>query len=93
MFKRGFNAPVRITQELHARRELLVRSDVFHAARRRRDAESHQRPRAGRRVLGFRGAHVGHVHRQFGRVSHRRTDASRLYRHSTPPRRLTRSRR
>lgn len=79
-------------QELHTGRELLVRPDVFHAAGWRRDAESDQRPRAGRRVLGVRGAHVGHVHRQFGRVSDRRTDASTFcYCGYTPPR--TRSRR
>lgn len=74
--------PLRATnlqQEFHIGRKLLVRPDFFHAAGRRRNAESHQRPRAGGRLLGFRRAHVGHVHRQLGGLSDGRTYASKVH--------------
>lgn len=56
-------------QKFHSGREFLVRLDVVYAARRRGNAESHQRPRASGRLLGFRCPDVGHVHCQFGGVS------------------------
>lgn len=65
-----------VLQELHPRREFLVRLDIVHPARGRRNAESHQRPRFGRRLLGVRRPDVGHVHCQFGGVSDGREDAS-----------------
>jgi len=56
----------------------LVRLDFFYAARRRRNAKSDQRPRPGRRVLGFRRPHVGHVHGKFGGIFDGGKDASEL---------------
>jgi len=57
----------------------LVRLDFFYTSRGRGNAKSDQRPRLGRRILGFRRPHVGYVHCKFGSVSDGGKNASELY--------------
>lgn len=65
-----------ILQKFHTGRELLVRINFVYTARRRGNAESYQRPRPSRRLLGVRRPHVGHIYSQPGGFFDRRKNAS-----------------